>query len=949
WTGLTAYGHSLCGTTHAQWTSLLDRLLGNSRSHVSGVNGHNTLEVYLTGGAYGSGRWALLDQDELCLVFNHDAVPRMMSIPELVAMDKAARWKILDHTNNIQRQRGWYMFGQKDFGPQGSYRDYDGYDRYSSSLPNSSYEGAPPLLQLRRGEKLRRYYAPGLGGSTYVLWGLNLSGKGPSHDRTYSTQPERVYQKPPVPVKVGGPYSGFCGNAVYTYTPAFGSGDYKEGVVDEDDKQVTFEFNTPYVIGTTPPNKEKWGCYDEGGKNGLVISAGTASDVTVQISIDLGASWSHPRKLGTRIDLTDSVKGTQSYFLKFNAGAPALAGKGIVMRTVCQLNAYLLPRIDGVTEVKYRASQQGMQVYGPEKNKMAAVLHSGVMGASGMVFKLQSPKGAIITKVHAAALVASGNPPHLHTYDIDAGKEDSSLNTVLLDKFKVTIGLGDDADDHWSYIGIDGEADVRDLETDTLFLRFTNSGNRRYEYPLAWITYELPSQDECKVTFNFDKDRTLSHTFAGTVDEQTWKIADPGTVKNNWVELECIGEIIDDDRDLMDDTWERVSLGSLERSGGGDKDGDGACDLHEYLAGTDPSRADSMPSPGQRPGGKGTPRTVTLDRQAIVLDGDIDAENADKDLFASGNLQLEGHGNAGVPNRVFVKFDLTSITDCTTVTKAVLKLGYKKGSYKEQNTPQKIAAGAASRDIEAGQHTWNAMKDIYALGSDVTEFKGAGTAKYDELTATKAVALWLEKKRPNNGFIVMFADEASRHMKRGWYATDQGGAVHPELQIDYLDGGGMSPNKAPRIQEPALVTLTGAAAAVAIKAEDPDGDTLAYAWDFALSDGAAWSDSDQPSVTIPVAEGKPQLAAVRVSDPYGGSDYLVISLEGGRVSAAPDTAALIGEAGGSDSAAETDFPPEPIEAAAPAASEKEKGCGAGGGSMLLIALAFSVLIRRGNN
>src|SRR5215212_6811422 len=59
WTGLFADGFALCGTTHSQWTAELEQLLGHGRGRGVGVQGHNSFEVWLTGGAYGKGQWAL--------------------------------------------------------------------------------------------------------------------------------------------------------------------------------------------------------------------------------------------------------------------------------------------------------------------------------------------------------------------------------------------------------------------------------------------------------------------------------------------------------------------------------------------------------------------------------------------------------------------------------------------------------------------------------------------------------------------------------------------------------------------------------------------------------------------------------------------------------------------------------------------------------------------------
>jgi hypothetical protein len=49
----------------------------------------------------------------------------------------------------------------------------------------------------------------------------------------------------------------------------------------------------------------------------------------------------------------------------------------------------------------------------------------------------------------------------------------------------------------------------------------------------------------------------------------------------------------DSDGDGMDDAWEMQFFHTLARDGSGDFDGDGATDLAEFLAGTDPTDADS--------------------------------------------------------------------------------------------------------------------------------------------------------------------------------------------------------------------------------------------------------------------------------------------------------------------------------------------------------------------
>lgn len=56
WTGLFAHGFALCGTTHAQWVAEMEVLLGHGRGRSVGTAGHNSFEVFLTGGEYGAGR-----------------------------------------------------------------------------------------------------------------------------------------------------------------------------------------------------------------------------------------------------------------------------------------------------------------------------------------------------------------------------------------------------------------------------------------------------------------------------------------------------------------------------------------------------------------------------------------------------------------------------------------------------------------------------------------------------------------------------------------------------------------------------------------------------------------------------------------------------------------------------------------------------------------------------
>src|SRR5262249_61025607 len=84
WTGLFAQGFGLCGTTHSQWVAEMEALLGHNRGRAVGVSGHNSFEVFLTGGRYGAGKWALLDHDLSTVIFDRDGAA-LLSIPEVIA------------------------------------------------------------------------------------------------------------------------------------------------------------------------------------------------------------------------------------------------------------------------------------------------------------------------------------------------------------------------------------------------------------------------------------------------------------------------------------------------------------------------------------------------------------------------------------------------------------------------------------------------------------------------------------------------------------------------------------------------------------------------------------------------------------------------------------------------------------------------------------------------
>ena len=193
-----------------------------------------------------------------------------------------------------ERQHGWLISAAA------ASSDAPGvYTQCNSAGYLVGYAGPPPAVHLRRGETLRRYLQPGLeDGKTFVYWGHNYNRggiPGPERDLTWVNQPEKMYgSREGTPPRIG---QARFGNAVFTYRPDFSNGDYREGIVDESDRHVTFEFGSPYIIGATPPNSKLWAIYEAGCKNGLVLR-GKAS-CPVAVSVDRDARGRYAVRSGT--------------------------------------------------------------------------------------------------------------------------------------------------------------------------------------------------------------------------------------------------------------------------------------------------------------------------------------------------------------------------------------------------------------------------------------------------------------------------------------------------------------------------------------------------------------------------------------------------------------------------------------------------------------------------
>jgi hypothetical protein len=533
WGSLFAHGFGLCGTTHAQWNAEMDALLGHCRSRSVGVSGHNSFEVFLTGGAYGTGKWVLLDHDISTVMFAPDG-SRLLGIDEIVKQIKTLK----NPAYKPERQRGWRVSGLHDDDAGGVYTQY----KVAEYL--AGYAGPPPSVHLRPGETLRRYLKPGLDdGKTFVFWGMNYKEggvPGPTRSRTWVNQPDKMYNS-----KKGTGYAlgqARYANAVYTYAPRFDDGSYKEGVVSEDDKQVTFEFRSPYVIAATPPNDGHWGIYDAGGTNGLVVSGKLAA--TAAVSVDGGKTWSDAAPIASDkpLDLTDRVKGFNQYLLRVDAPADKLKGSGLTIRTVCQMNVATIPHLhDGTNKVTFESTGVALTSAGPSLAQAQAHVREGKIDTPSVTLLLKAPRGEKVVRLYAASWQSSGAPPAPTKYQIEYSTDHGQTWNSVVKDWQV-VRRPPEPKDFWSQSFAWGDVELKDV-TGPVRVRFSNDGRKTYRKVEAHLAYRVSKPTPVDVRFAWrdaaGQVRTAEHTYAapfGKADE-SWSFGAGQKVDTQWVEF----------------------------------------------------------------------------------------------------------------------------------------------------------------------------------------------------------------------------------------------------------------------------------------------------------------------------------------------------------------------------------------------------------------------------
>jgi len=535
WTGQFSHGFGLCGTTHAQWTAELNALLGPCRSRTVGVVGHNACEVFLTGGPYGAGRWALLDHDVSTVVFDPTG-ERLLAIDEI----RRDLRRLTDPRFQPERQHGWPLGGLHPDDPA-AYAEFNVVEH----LPG--YAGPPPRVHLRRGETFRRYYQPGLDdgrGPSCSGRNYNADGiPGPERSRTWVNQPERFRNSPDGSGYRPGQFR--YGNAVFTWRPDFAGGDDRggddrEGLVRESPAGTVLEFQSPYIIAAAPANDAPWGIYDPGCRLGLRVRG--RGGVPVAVSVDRGTSWHDAGPLSGELDLTDQAKGHRQYWLRLGAPAAALRDAQIEIVTVCQANPAMFPRLkDDRSMVTFAASGTAVVSAGPTKRQAEAHRVEGAFNSPRVALELSPPRGAAATHLYAVAHVASSNPPDPQVrYQIEFSTDGGRSWSPLVQDWRIQR-QGVEPSDFWSQSFCYGDGPLPNV-AGPVRVRFRNDGGKRHLRAELHLAYAVPRQDRCRVAFAWTDNRgpqTAERIFP--VDEPPqWTIPTGSGVAMQWVEMQAI-------------------------------------------------------------------------------------------------------------------------------------------------------------------------------------------------------------------------------------------------------------------------------------------------------------------------------------------------------------------------------------------------------------------------
>jgi hypothetical protein len=350
--GRFSYGYGLCGTVHA-WNEVYWRALGFP-SRRRAFPGHTNSEVFV------DGAWRAFDTDMAGVVFKRDGTVAGYD-------DLRSDLSLLDRNTAPWPKYPFAWPGDFKTMKDGWRQVAEGGNWYS--LYGGGYAAHPPIVHLRRGETLTRYYGPDAFGdhSRRRFW--HRQPGGPSRDWSFVNNGTPYHDGAKSNARSHTTY----GNALFEYSPDLTSEAFREGTREVRNAtasngglratagraSVTFEHFSPYVICGDPVDDAN--PMSAPATDGFVIHAAADEAVQIEVSGDQGQTWREfPAERGAACDATEAVKGRYGWLVRLSWPEGTLL-RSLKLVTTGQLNQAMYPRLrPGGCEVTYRAASRAV-------------------------------------------------------------------------------------------------------------------------------------------------------------------------------------------------------------------------------------------------------------------------------------------------------------------------------------------------------------------------------------------------------------------------------------------------------------------------------------------------------------------------------------------------------------------------------------------------------------
>lgn len=556
-----SYGYGLCGTVHA-WNEPYWRALGmNARRRA--FPGHVNSEIEY------DGDWHAFDTDMAGLVFRPDGIiagyADIMADPSLVRLnDRGIVCYPFAWPGDFDgMKKGWQEVA----------RGGNWYCMY-----NSGYAALPGIVHVRRGETFTRHFDRDVFGGPAKRRFWHVQKDGPFRNWTFVNMGEPQHHGEKSNCRGNASYA----NAVCQYEPNLADATaWHDGAVarsvnlvwqaqephltsaDERTASVTFEHFSPYVICGDPVDDTN--PMTGHATDGLVLSAGTVGQVTLELSVDRGSTWETIGPLGNdvRLDLTEHVKGRYGWWLRFSFSKGS-GLKRLRTETTCQMNQAIYPRLTpNGSAVAYRAKSRAVACVKPNwslpepqatryevrelrsasvsytprsRQQMTAYSVAGNKPAQ-IVFRVDAPEPLL--EISAAARYRVRSPqPEGCDFHLESSQDEGRTWQTLAQAHNA-------ADNEYSSGWMYGTAPVRSPGVRSVLVKVHLYGGG-YGTGLvdfeAYGVYRTAEPDAAEVTWAWrtpgaERETTHVQRIAAGLSELTWTVPTPEELSDSWVRI----------------------------------------------------------------------------------------------------------------------------------------------------------------------------------------------------------------------------------------------------------------------------------------------------------------------------------------------------------------------------------------------------------------------------